>query len=402
VTMDFAVITATGKDKPGLIAEITDAIASANVNIVDIEAFSMRGLFAIFMIVDCRTAVISVENLKDQLVGIGSKIGLELIIEPYVAGRRKGEKKLALLTTIGKDRPGIVARVSRFLYEKKANIERIRMVASGELNVMEISMDLSDLPSNFEDFRIGLEDATGEVGQDVVVQTEDGFQRPKRLIVFDVDSTLIDVEVIDELAKAAGVGEKVREITRKAMSGEIDFRQALRERARLLKDLKVEVLEAIAENLEITPGAEELISTLKALGFKIALVSGGFKYFVDQIKKKLSIDYAYANKLVIKEGKLTGEVEEPVIDDRRKGEIIRRLARKENLLLEEIVAVGDGANDRFMLQSSGLGIALNPKNILKKVADGVITKENLTGILYCLGAPEKRLKEIFSKRSEDE
>lgn len=400
--MDFAVITATGKDKPGLIAEITDAIASANVNIVDIEAFSMRGLFAIFMIVDCRTAVISVENLKDQLVGIGSKIGLELIIEPYVAGRRKGEKKLALLTTIGKDRPGIVARVSRFLYEKKANIERIRMVASGELNVMEISMDLSDLPSNFEDFRIGLEDATGEVGQDVVVQTEDGFQRPKRLIVFDVDSTLIDVEVIDELAKAAGVGEKVREITRKAMSGEIDFRQALRERARLLKDLKVEVLEAIAENLEITPGAEELISTLKALGFKIALVSGGFKYFVDQIKKKLSIDYAYANKLVIKEGKLTGEVEEPVIDDRRKGEIIRRLARKENLLLEEIVAVGDGANDRFMLQSSGLGIALNPKNILKKVADGVITKENLTGILYCLGAPEKRLKEIFSKRSEDE
>ena len=402
MTMDFAVITATGKDKPGLIAEITDAIASANVNIVDIEAFSMRGLFAIFMIVDCRTAVISVENLKDQLVGIGSKIGLELIIEPYVAGRRKGEKKLALLTTIGKDRPGIVARVSRFLYEKKANIERIRMVASGELNVMEISMDLSDLPSNFEDFRIGLEDATGEVGQDVVVQTEDGFQRPKRLIVFDVDSTLIDVEVIDELAKAAGVGEKVREITRKAMSGEIDFRQALRERARLLKDLKVEVLEAIAENLEITPGAEELISTLKALGFKIALVSGGFKYFVDQIKKKLSIDYAYANKLVIKEGKLTGEVEEPVIDDRRKGEIIRRLARKENLLLEEIVAVGDGANDRFMLQSSGLGIALNPKNILKKVADGVITKENLTGILYCLGAPEKRLKEIFSKRSEDE
>jgi len=401
VTMDFAVITATGKDKPGLIAEITDAIASANVNIVDIEAFSMRGLFAIFMIVDCRTAVISVENLKDQLVGIGSKIGLELIIEPYVAGRRKGEKKLALLTTIGKDRPGIVARVSRFLYEKKANIERIRMVASGELNVMEISMDLSDLPSNFEDFRIGLEDATGEVGQDVVVQTEDGFQRPKRLIVFDVDSTLIDVEVIDELAKAAGVGEKVREITRKAMSGEIDFRQALRERARLLKDLKVEVLEAIAENLEITPGAEELISTLKALGFKIALVSGGFKYFVDQIKKKLSIDYAYANKLVIKEGKLTGEVEEPVIDDRRKGEIIRRLARKENLLLEEIVAVGDGANDRFMLQSSGLGIALNPKNILKKVADGVITKENLTGILYCLGAPEKKLREVFSKGSSN-
>jgi len=399
MAMDFAVITATGKDKPGLIAEITGAIARANVNIVDIEAFSMRGLFAIFMIVDCRAAVIPVEALKDRLVGIGSRIGLDLTMEPYVAGRRKGEKKLALLTTIGKDRTGIVARVSRFLAEKKANIERIRMVASGELNVMEISTDLSDLPFNIEDFRSGLEDACSEVGQDVVLQTEDVFQRPKRLIVFDVDSTLIDVEVIDELAKAAGVGEKVREITRKAMSGEIDFKQALRERARLLKGLKVEVLEALAENLEITPGAEELTSTLKALGFKTALVSGGFKYFVDKIRKKLGIDYAHANNLVIREGKLTGEVEEPIIDDKQKGEIIRQLAKKENLLLEEIVAVGDGANDRFMLQSSGLGIALNPKDILKKVADGVITKENLTGILYCLGAPEKRLREIFPKSS---
>ncbi|NIQ05033.1 MAG: ACT domain-containing protein, partial [Candidatus Korarchaeota archaeon] len=130
MTMDFAVITATGKDKPGLIAEITDAIARANANIVDIEAFSMRGLFAIFMIVDCRATVVPVETLKAQLVGIGSKIGLDLTMEPYVAGRRKGEKKLALLTTIGKDKPGIVARVSKFLSERKANIERIRMVAS--------------------------------------------------------------------------------------------------------------------------------------------------------------------------------------------------------------------------------------------------------------------------------
>jgi len=149
--------------------------------------------------------------------------------------------------------------------------------------------------------------------------------------------------------------------------------------------------------LEITPGAEELISTLKALGYKTALISGGFSYFVDRIKEKLGIDYAYSNKLVIKNGKLTGELEEPIIDERRKGELIGELARKENLLKEEIVAVGDGANDRFMLRNSGLGIAINPKDVLKKVADGVITKENLTGILYCLGAPEKKLKEVLPK-----
>lgn len=397
MAMDFAVITATGKDKPGLIAEITGVMAQANVNIVDIEAFSMRGLFAIFMIVDCRAALTPIEGLEAQLLDIGSRIGLEVNMEPYVAGRRKAEKKLSLLTTLGMDRPGIVARVSRFLFEKNANIERIRMIASGELNAMEITTDISDVPFSFVDFRDGLEDACAEVGQDVVLQTEDVFRRPKRMIVFDVDSTLIDVEIIDKLAEAAGVGEKVREITTKAMSGEIDFKQALKERARLLKGLSVETLEAVANSLEIMPSAEELISTLKTLGYKIALISGGFTYFVDKIKEKLGIDYAFANKLVIKEGRLTGEVEEPIIDERRKGELIQELAKKENLLREEIVAVGDGANDRFMLRNSGLGIALNSKDVLKKVADGVITKENLTGILYCLGAPEKRLKEVFSK-----
>jgi phosphoserine phosphatase len=397
---DFAVITATGEDKPGLIAEITNAIAGANVNILDIEAFSMRGLFAIFMITDCRAARISVETLKAQLVDIGSEIGLDVTLEPYVAGRQKGEKKPVLLTTIGKDSPGIVAKVSKYLCEKKANIERIRMIASGELNAMEILADISDLSSSFEDFRSGLEDACSEVRQDVVVQEEGVFQRPKRLIVFDVDSTLIDVEVIDELAKVAGVSGKVKKITRRAMNGEIDFKQALRERAMLLKGLKTEVLKTIADNLEITPNAEELISTLKMLGFKTALVSGGFKYFVNRIKEKLGIDYAYANKLVIEDGKLTGELEEPIIDSKRKGELIRELAKKEKLLLEEIVAVGDGANDRFMLQNSGLGIALNPKDILKKVADGVLTKENLTGILYCLGAPEKKLREVLPKNSK--
>jgi phosphoserine phosphatase len=397
MVMEFAVITATGKDKPGLIAEITGVIASANANIIDIEAFSMRGLFAIFMIVDCRAVTMPVESLKARLLDIGSRIGLDVNMEPYVAGRLKSEKKLALLTTIGKDRPGIVAGISKFLSEKKVNIERIRMIAYGELNVMEIATDISDLPLSLEDFRSGLEAACSEVGQDVVVQTEDVFQRPKRLIVFDVDSTLIDVEIIDKLAEAAGVGEKVREITAKAMSGEFDFKQALKERAKLLKGLSVETLEAIAENLEISPGAEELVSTLKALGYKTALISGGFSYFVDRIKERLGIDYAYSNKLVIKDGKLTGELEEPIIDERRKGELIGELAKKENLLREEIVAVGDGANDRFMLKNSGLGIAINPKDVLKKVADGVITRENLIGLLYCLGAPEKKIKEVFPK-----
>jgi phosphoserine phosphatase len=374
----FVVITATGKDKPGLTTEITESIANANGNIVDIEAFSMRGLFAIFMIVDCRAMSMPFENLKTQLMGIGKKIGLEVTIEPLPAGRRKSGKKLVLLTTLGKDRPGIVAKVSRFLSQNNANIERIRMIAYGELNAMEILIDINDITVPIEDFKEALSKECKAVGQDVVFQKDTVFRRPKRLIVFDVDGTLIDAEMI----------------TSRAMNGEIEFKQALKERVQLLKGLDEEVLDSIVENLDVTPGAEELITALKALGYKIALISGGFTQFVEKIKEKLGIDYVYANKLVIEDGKLTGELVEPIIDAERKAELMRQIAEHENLLMEQVVAVGDGANDRFMLQNSGLGIALYPKEVLQKVASGVITKDNLAGILYCLGAPEEKLKEL--------
>ena len=390
----LVVITATGKDKPGLTTEITESIAKAKGNIVDIEAFSMRGLFAIFMIVDCRAIAIPFESLKSQLLGIGKKIGLDINIEPLPAGRRKSGKKLVLLTTLGKDRPGIVAKISGFLFQRNVNIERIRMIAYGELNAMEILIDINDITVTIEEFKEALNRECKKVGQDVVFQKDTVFRRPKRLIVFDVDGTLIDAEMVDELAKAAGVGRKVSEITSRAMNGKIEFKKALKERVKLLKGLDVRVLNSIVGNLDVTPGAEELITALKVLGYKIALISGGFTQFVEKIKEKLGIDYVYANKLVIEDGKLTGELVEPIIDAERKAELMREIAEKENLLMDQVVAVGDGANDRFMLQNSGLGIALYPKEVLKKVASGVITKDNLAGILYCLGAPEEKLKEI--------
>jgi phosphoserine phosphatase len=388
------VITATGKDKPGLITEITELIANVNGNIVDIEAFSMRGLFAIFMIVDCRKVSIYPKRFKRQLTELGNKIGLDISIESLPSGRRKSGKQLVLLTTLGKDQPGIVAQISRFLSQNNVNIERIRMIAYGDLNAMEILIDINNLSIPLESFKLDLSKKCKLVGQDVVFQKDTVFRKPKRLIVFDVDGTLIDAEMIDELAKVAGVGPKVKEITSKAMNGEIDFKQALKQRVHLLKGLPVEVLDSIVENLEVTPGAEELITALKALGYKIALISGGFTQFIEKIKEKLGIDYVYANKLLIKDGKLTGNVIEPIIDAERKAELMQEIAQKENLLMEQVVAVGDGANDRFMLQNSGLGIALYPKAVLQKVASGVITKDNLAGILYCLGAPEEKLKEL--------
>ncbi len=399
MSMPFIVITATGKDKPGLTAEITEIIASANGNIVDIEAFSMRGLFAIFIILDCCSISIPLWRLKNQLLDLGKKIGLEVSIDSIDPGRRKIGKKLVLLTTLGKDRPGIVAKITGFLSQNNTNIERIRMIAYGELNAMEILIDINDVALPIEEFKEALNRACKEVGQDVVFQKETVFRRHKRLIIFDVDGTLIDSEMIDELAKAAGVGGKVSEITLKAMNGEIEFKQALKERVRLLKGLDANVLESLVENLDVTPGAEELITSLKALGYKVALISGGFIQFVERIKEKLGIDYVYANTLLIEDGKLTGELMEPIIDAERKAELMQEIAEKENLLMEQVVAVGDGANDRFMLQNSGLGIALYPKEVLQKVAAGVITKDNLAGILYCLGAPEEKLTQLVRDKA---
>lgn len=400
MSKSYLVITATGKDKPGLITKITELIANENGNIIDIEAFSMRGLFAIFMIIDYHSMSISLETFKHQLLEMGKKIGLDVNIESLPSDQRKSGKKLILLTTLGKDRSGIVAKISHFLSQNNANIERIRMIAYAELNAMEILIDINDLKIPLEDFRKALSKECKLVGQDVVFQKDTVFRKPKRLIVFDVDGTLIDAEMIDELANVAGVGSKVSEITSKAMNGEIEFKQALKERVRLLKDLPVSVLDSIVENLDVTPGAEELITSLKALGYKIALISGGFTQFVEKIKEKLGIDYVYANKLVIEDEKLTGDVVEPIIDAKRKAELMLEIANKENLLMEQVVAVGDGANDRFMLQNSGLGIALYPKAVLQKVASGVITKDNLAGILYCLGAPEEKLKELVPDKNQ--
>jgi phosphoserine phosphatase len=203
----------------------------------------------------------------------------------------------------------------------------------------------------------------------------------------------VDGEVINELAAAAGVGDQVAHITRRAMQGEIDFKDALRERVSMLKGLTVADLERIADGMKLTPGAADLIRTLKAMGFKLALISGGFTFFTDRLKRDLGFDHTFANELVLpKDGVVTGEVAGDIIDMHRKGEILRELAQREGLTTDEVVAVGDGANDQIMIKNAGLGIAFNAKEILKRAADGSLSRENLRGILYALGATEYDLR----------
>jgi len=232
---------------------------------------------------------------------------------------------------------------------------------------------------------------SSELNIDVAVQEDNAYRRNRRLVCFDMDSTLIEQEVIDELAREAGVGEQVAEITERAMQGELDFQQSFRARVALLKGLDASVLPKIAERLTITEGAERLISTLKALGYKTAILSGGFQYFAEYLQAKLGIDEVHANVLDVQDGIVTGEVKGVIVDGARKAELLRELANKLGISLEQAMAVGDGANDLPMLAIAGLGVAYRAKPLVRQNANQAISSVGLDGVLYLLGMHDKDL-----------
>jgi phosphoserine phosphatase len=386
----LTVVTVLGKDRPGLVADLTGEISKIKGNIVDIEQSVIRGLFSMFMLVDLTSSIVSYDEFSKKLNVLSKRLFVDITLSAY--GKYDGDhlpkkRELENVTIMGKDKPGIVADISSALYETGTNIERIKMIARGELLVMELTVDRKK-KTDQQALREKLRGVGERIGMDIVVQPESAARMRKRLVVFDMDSTIVDAEIIDELAKACGVGKQVSDITARGMEGKLDFEQSLRERVRMLKGLPVETLAEIRDNMKLTPGSEELLRTLKGMGFKLALISGGFTYFTDELKNKLGFDYAYANELVIKDGKVTGQVTGQIIDSKKKADIVQEIMKKEGLTKEEVVAVGDGANDRIMIKNAGLGIAFNAKEVLKKVADGSITKNNLKGLIYCLGVED--------------
>jgi len=295
-----------------------------------------------------------------------------------------------VLTLLGPDRPGVVAAFSTILAQHRCNIERIKMVARGEFFAMEMGIDLRD--ASFSSLRTDLMAVARRMDMDVVAQPEQTFKKRKKVIVFDMDSTIVEGEVIDRLAKLAGAGRKVAAITERAMKGEMDYAASLKARVSFLKGLSLRSLESLAKTLKLTKGSEELIAGLKEMGFKIALISGGFSYFTDILKERLGFDYAFGNKLEVRKGRLTGRVRGKIIDAGEKARIMESICRGEGITRDEVVAVGDGSNDRIMVANAGLGLAFNAKEILKKVADGAITGDHLKGVLYCLGISDLDLK----------
>jgi phosphoserine phosphatase len=381
------VISAVSRDRPGLVHSISQILADLSINIVDIEARAVRGHFTMFLVVDLSTCDCNYGDLLQSLEPIRADFNMGLRVEPYVEGRRKANKRMKLFTLMGKDRPGIVAAVTGIMADNYINIETVKMIARGEYIAMEVTVDVSDVKD-----RKGLQNVffkfSNETGLDVSLRDYNIFEKPKRVVIFDCDSTIIQEEIIDELAKMAGVGEDVKQMTVKAMNGEMSYTEAVKKRVRLLQGLTVEQLEILTKAIHLTPGTEELISTLHKMGFKVGVVSGGFTFFTNYLKERLRLDYVFANELAVENGVVTGEIKGDIVDAERKGSIIRKIAAMENISPDQIVAVGDGANDQFMLENAGLAIAFNPKEILKEYSDGMITTDNLSGLRYFLGIPD--------------
>jgi phosphoserine phosphatase len=389
-------VTMTGPDRPGIIAAMTGHIAAAGARIRDIEQTVTHTLLSLSVIIDFTTGDSDQKPLIKDLLFLAKEWGLDLdfqVIDEQDYRRRSNRNAYVLTIMGGEVNAAALARVSAILAEHQVNIERISKLTQGQLRCVEF---LATVPEAFDVKTMNrkLLHAGATLGVDVAVQKESLHRRAKRLVVMDMDSTLIQIEVIDELARIAGVGDQVARITEQAMNGEIDFNEALRQRVALLEGLSAEALEQVYQNIPFTPGARTLVRILKRLGYKTAVISGGFNFFTNRLKEDLGLDYAFANGLQIADGKVSGRLDGPVVDGARKAELLEEIACREGIALDQVIAIGDGANDLPMLGRAGLGIAFNAKARVREQADTHINQQSLDSILYLLGLSEWEMAEL--------
>ena len=400
---EIVLVDISGRDRPGITATLTEVLSRYEVRILDIGQSVIHNTLALGMLLELPADDSACPVFKDLLFA-AHRLGLAMQLTPVTGDsyedwvREQGQPR-HILTLLGRAISARhLARVSAVVSADGLNIDQITRL-SGRLSRQMTSPrpasvefwlrgpvpDISALHANL--LRLGQ-----ELDVDIAIQEDDIFRRNRRLICFDMDSTLIQTEVIDELAAAAGVKPQVAAITEAAMRGEIDFNTSFRQRMALLTGLDERVLAEIAARLPITEGAERLIRQLKRLGYKIAILSGGFTYFAQTLQQRWGIDYVYANQLTFDNGRLTGAVTEPIVDGARKAELLREIAAREGLRLEQTIAVGDGANDLPMLAIAGLGIAFRAKPVVKEQARHSLATVGLDGILYLLGMRERDIE----------
>jgi len=392
-------LNVTGEDKAGLTAAITGLLGDFDVDILDVGQAVIHNHLSLGILINLPGAS---NSILKELLFQAHELGVSVKFDPVDEASYdkwvglQGRSRFILTLLARKIKANHIAQVSRVIADNGLNIDAIVRL-SGRVPLIHeddsvkacVEFSLKGEPESSTDFRAQLMAVCSELDIDIAVQEDSIFRRNRRLVAFDMDSTLITTEVIDDLARLSGVGDQVALVTEKTMRGELDFKSSLIERVALLEGLPEARLRKVAENLPLTEGVEHLFRTLNQLGYKTAILSGGFSYFARHLQEKLGINHVYANQLEIRQGKLTGKVIEPIVDAEQKARLLEHLAEQENISLEQVIAIGDGANDLAMLAIAGLGIAFHAKPIVKENAKQSISNLGLDSILYLMGIRDR-------------
>jgi len=401
VLKDILLINVFGEDKPGVTSAVTSLLSNFDVTILDIGQAVIHDQLNLGLLAAIPSEASS-DDLMAQVQACSTELNMRVKFLPISEGRyqqwveQQGKPRHIVTLLARKIEAQHLAALTAVVSRYQLNIDKIVRL-SGRIDLHEteelgracVEFSVRGEASDPQAFKKSLLELAHQYDIDIAFQEDNIFRRNRRLVVFDMDSTLIDAEVIDELAIEAGVGQQVAEITEAAMQGKLDFKQSFEQRLALLEGLDASVLQKIAQRLQLNEGAEHLISTLKKLGYKTAIVSGGFSFFGEYLQEILGVDYVYANQLDIENGKVTGRVRGDIIDGQRKADLLRELAERDGLMLEQVIAVGDGANDLPMLDIAGLGIAFRAKPLVEASAKQAISSLGLDGILYLLGYSDK-------------
>jgi phosphoserine phosphatase len=398
---DILLINVFGEDKPGVTSAVTNVLSFYDATVLDIGQAVIHQQLNLGLLTLVPSEA-DMEALVSQVQSCVANLQMRVKFLPiseqdyqqWVDQQGKSRHIVTLLAR--KIEAQHLAALTAVVSQYQLNIDKIIRL-SGRINLHEsdqlgracVEFSVRGEATDPHAFKKSLLELAHQYDIDIAFQEDNIFRRNRRLVVFDMDSTLIDAEVIDELAIEAGVGQQVAEITEAAMQGKLDFKQSFEQRLALLKGLDASVLPKIAQRLRLNEGAEHLIATLKKLGFKTAIVSGGFSFFGEYLQQILGVDYIYANQLDIDNGRVTGRVKGEIIDGQRKADLLKELADREGLMLEQVIAVGDGANDLPMLDIAGLGIAFRAKPLVEASAKQAISSLGLDGILYLLGYSDK-------------
>ena len=404
---EILLVNVSGQDKPGLMAMLTSTLARYQARVLDIGQAVIHEELNLGMLVQVAAGADEGE-VRRELLHTARRMGVSARFErvtaeryrEWVANRGKSRYIITLLANgISAEQ---LASVTRIIGQRELNIDSVRRlsgrvpldgVADGERASVEMSV--RGPRSDQRELKEALFLAAGELTFDFSVQEDSVYRRNRRLVVFDMDSTLINAEVIDELAVLHGVGPEVAHITAAAMHGELDFEESLRRRVRLLAGLPQQVLAEVAESVSVTDGTRRLVSSLRHFGYRTAIVSGGFDYVGRRLQKALGIDHVFANSLGVEDGRLTGSVTGEVIDAQRKADILVSLCAREEISLEQAIAIGDGANDLPMLTAAGLGVAFHAKPSVRETASHAISNFGLDSVLYLLGFSDREIAETL-------